>query len=65
MVMIGRFSSDDPGWREPSDRDTEPAHDDADWPAAEPRPRRVKRRGSHQHQTQTREPRNDSDSQDS
>jgi hypothetical protein len=46
MVMLGRFSSDDPGWREPWDRDTEPANDDGDWAAFDPRPRRVARRRS-------------------
>jgi hypothetical protein len=40
MVMIGRFSSDDPGWREPWDREPERVNDDADWVGLDPRPRR-------------------------
>lgn len=41
MVMIGRFSSDDPGWREPWDRETSAANDDSDWPDLDPRPTRT------------------------
>lgn len=44
MVMIGRFSSDDPGWREPWERDAAAAKDDADWPDLDPRPRRQAQR---------------------
>lgn len=40
MVMIGRFSSDDPGWCDPSDRESERSQDDADWAGLDPRPRR-------------------------
>lgn len=39
MVMIGRFSSDDPGWREPWDREPDRARDDADWDGLNPQPR--------------------------
>ena len=37
MVMIGRFSSDDPGWREPWDREPERVNDDGDWVGLDPR----------------------------
>jgi hypothetical protein len=40
MVMIGRFSSDDPGWREPWDREPDRERDDPDWAGLDPRPRR-------------------------
>jgi hypothetical protein len=40
MVMIGRFSSDDPGWREPWDREPERKNDDAEWAGLDPRPKR-------------------------
>jgi hypothetical protein len=65
MVMIGRFSSDDPGWREPWDRDTEPAGDDADWPDLNPHPRRTTRRGAQQRGTGPRNLPSDSDLQES
>jgi hypothetical protein len=54
MVMIGRFSSDDPAWREPWDRETEPANDDGDWAALDPRPRRVPERRANERQRDTR-----------
>lgn len=45
MVMIGRFSSDDPGWREPWDREPERSQDDADWAGLDPRPRKKGTKG--------------------
>jgi len=41
MVMIGRFSSDDPGWREPWDREPDRARDDDDWVGLNPRSQRA------------------------
>src|SRR5262245_54616573 len=39
MVMIGRFSSDDPSWREPWDREPDRARNDADWDGLNPQAR--------------------------
>lgn len=44
MVMIGRFSSDDPDWREPSSRDSDPMIDVGDWSANDPLCKRRTRR---------------------
>jgi hypothetical protein len=45
MVMIGRFSSDDPGWCDPWDREPERSQDDGDWVGLDPRPKRKRVQG--------------------
>lgn len=64
MVMLGRFSSDDPGWREPWDREPDRNCRD-DVPVLNPRPKRAGARSPRRRSTPSRHPITPSEREDS